>query len=204
MNAVKYWQDKVAGIGEKLAAARRMAADVDDERRALALASEGGDAGADRKLARLQRKADVAARKIEALALAKSEAVAQTARAKDEEQAAHAQARNDRLRELVEKRAKAVARLEKNLRAVARDLDEMGELAQEIMNFRPARTRAEAVDRPLDPERVRFRLEVFCGFIGLHRWLTEDVNSAIGRKPETLVELESKALARYLGDTGGD
>ena len=204
MNAVKYWQDKVAGIGEKLAAARRMAADVDDERRVLALASEGGDAGADRKLARLQRKADVAARKIEALALAKSEAVAQTARAKDEEQAAHAQARNDRLRELVEKRAKAVARLEKNLRAVARDLDEMGELAQEIMNFRPARTRAEAVDRPLDPERVRFRLEVFCGFIGLHRWLTEDVNSAIGRKPETLVELESKALARYLGDTGGD
>ncbi|MEE9251428.1 MAG: hypothetical protein V3U93_09970 [Alphaproteobacteria bacterium] len=204
MNAVKYWQDKVAGIGEKLAAARRMAADVDDERRALALASEGGDAGADRKLARLQRKADVAARKIEALALAKSEAVAQTARAKDEEQAAHAQARNDRLRELVEKRAKAVARLEKNLRAVARELDEMGDLAQEIMNFRPARTRAEAVDRPLDPERVRFRLEVFCGFIGLHRWLTEDVNSAIGRKPETLVELESKALARYLGDTGGD
>ncbi len=204
MNAVKYWQDKVAGIGEKLAAARRMAADVDDERRALALASEGGDAGADRKLARLQRKADVAARKIEALALAKSEAVAQTARAKDEEQAAHAQARNDRLRELVEKRAKAVARLEKNLRAVARELDEMGELAQEIMNFRPARTRAEAVDRPLDPERVRFRLEVFCGFIGLHRWLTEDVNSAIGRKPETLVELESKALARYLEDTGGD
>ncbi len=204
MNAVKYWQDKVAGIGEKLAAARRMAADVDDERRALALASEGGDAGADRKLARLQRKADVAARKIEALALAKSEAVAQTARARDEEQAAHAQARNDRLRELVEKRAKAVARLEKNLRAVARELDEMGELAQEIMNFRPARTRAEAVDRPLDPERVRFRLEVFCGFIGLHRWLTEDVNSAIGRKPETLVELESKALARYLGDTGGD
>ncbi len=204
MNAVKYWQDKVAGIGEKLAAAGRVAADVDNERRALALASERGDAGADRKLARLQRKADVAARKIEALALAKSEAVAQTARAKDEEQAAHAQARNDRLRELVEKRAKAVARLEKNLRAVARELDEMGELAQEIMNFRPARTRAEAVDRPLDPERVRFRLEVFCGFIGLHRWLTEDVNSAIGRRPETLVELESKALARYLGDTGGD
>lgn len=203
MNAVEYWQDKVAGIGRKLAAARRRAADIDSERRELALASEEGDATAERKLARLQRQADVAAQKIEALALAKSEAVAQMARARDEERAAQAEARRDRLRELVEKRAKAVARAEKNLRAVAGDLDEMGELAQEIMKFRPARTRAEALDRPLDPERVRFRLEVFCGFIGLEKWLTEDVNSAVGRRPETLVQLESKALARYLADASG-
>ena len=204
MNAAKYWQDKVAGIREKLAATRRMAADIDSERRALALASEEGNATADRRLGRLERKSDVAARKIEALALAKSEAVAQMARARDEEQTAHAEARNDRLRELVEKRAKAVARVEKNLRAVAGDLDEMGDLAQEIMKLRPARTRAEAVDRPLDPERVRFRLEVFCGFIGLHKWLTEDVNTAIGRRPETLTELESKVLARYLADADGE
>ncbi len=204
MNAIKYWKDRVAGLGEKLAAARRMAAEIASERRALALASEEGSATAERKLARLERRAGTAAHKVEALGLAKSEAAAQMDRAKDEEQAAHAEARNDRLRELIAKRANLAARVEKNLRAVARDLDEMGELAQEIMESRPARTRAEAVDRPLDPERVRFRLEVFCGFIGLHKWLTEDVNSAIGRRPETFTELESKALARYLGDADGE
>ena len=198
MSGQAYWQNKIAGIERNLAGVRERAGEIDGERRALALAREDGDRGASRKHGLIEREVGETADKIRNLVLARAEAEAQLAEARDAERAAEARSRNKCLHALVAKRAGAVARLEDHLRAVARELDAMGELAAEIVKLRPAKTRAEAVDGPLDPDRVCFRLQVFCGFIGLHKWLTEDVNAYCRREVRTLADLEADAHARYL------